>query len=389
MRVRNLLAAACLALPLSAPAATDEVAALSAAMQATLAEFRARYGFPGATAAIARADGPLVTAATGLADPEAGRPMTPETPMLAASLGKSFVAVTVLALESDGRVSRSDHLADHLGHRPWFPGLPNADGITIGHLLRHQSGLPDHPQMPEFQAAAAARIAAGEPAFAPEETLGFVLGRPALFPAGEGWAYSDTGYILLGLVIEEVTGRPYYAVVQETLLDPLELRATIPSDRPDIPGLAVGYTVPGNPFGLPERTADAAGRLVWDPAVEWTGGGLASTSGDLARWGRALFGGTALDVVYLDRLLDSVPVAPDTPEIRYGAGVAIHTTTPRGPVYGHGGWIPGYVSSLRHFPDQGVTVAFQINTDAGVVGDTSDLVPALEDALADLVPGLQ
>jgi D-alanyl-D-alanine carboxypeptidase len=208
-----------------------------------------------------------------------------------------------------------------------------------------------------------------------------------LFEPGAAWAYSDTGYILLGLVIEEVSGRSYYDVVQEMFLGPLDLSDTIPSDRREIPGLAVGYTIPGNPFGLPERTADVDGRLVWDVSVEWTGGGLASTSHDLARWGHALFGGMAMDAPYLDRLLDGVPVFPDAPGIFYGAGVAIYADTPRGPVYGHGGWIPAYVSSLRHYADHGVTVAFQINTDAGIVDDGSDLVAALEAALADLAIG--
>jgi D-alanyl-D-alanine carboxypeptidase len=77
-------------------------------------------------------------------------------------------------------------------------------------------------------------------------------------------------------------------------------------------------------------------------------------------------------------------VDPDAPGILYGAGVAIYADTPRGPVWGHGGWIPAYVSSLRHYPEHGVTVAFQINTDVGIADDTSDLVPALEAALADL-----
>ena len=90
---------------------------------------------------------------------------------------------------------------------------------------------------------------------------------------------------------------------------------------------------------------------------------------------------------YLDRLLDSVPVDPDTPGILYGAGVAIHESTSHGSVWGHGGWIPGYVSSLRHYPDHGVTVAFQINSDAGIVDDITGLVPELEAALADLVIG--
>lgn len=109
---------------------------------------------------------------------------------------------------------------------------------------------------------------------------------------------------------------------------------------------------------------DDAGRLLWDPAAEWTGGGLASTSRDLAAWGHALFTGEAMRSSYLDRLLDGVAVSPDAPGVLYGAGVAIHADTPRGPVYGHGGRIPGYVSSLRHYADHDVTVAFQINTTA-------------------------
>ena len=385
MRAACLLVAGFLAA--ASPAGAEGPTGLTARLGATLEVFRADYGFPGATAAIALPDGRLVTAATGLADVEAGREMTPGTRMLAASIGKTVVAATVLALESEGALSQADLLSSHLGDRPWVAELPNGAAITLCHLLRHTSGLPDHPHLPAFQQAAAARIAAGAPAFAPEELVGFVRDREPLFAPGDGWAYSDTGYILLGLVIEEVTGRAYYDEVRERFLAPLGLDDTLPSDGPEIPGLAVGYTVPGNPFGLPERTADAAGRLVWDPGVEWTGGGLASTSSDLARWGQALFTGRAMAAPYLDRLLDAVPVAGDAPGIRYGAGVAIYADTPRGPVLGHGGWIPGYVSSLRHYADLDVTVAFQINTDAGVVDDSTDLVPTLEAALADLALG--
>jgi D-alanyl-D-alanine carboxypeptidase len=257
--------------------------------------------------------------------------------------------------------------------------------MTVADLMRHAAGLSDHVHMEPFQADMRARLRDGADAPAPEEAIGFVLDAAPLFLAGEGWSYSDTGYLLLGLVIEEAAGRPYHDIVAERFLDPLGLKATLPSDSRSLPGLAVGYATPGNPFGLPSRTMDEEGRLLWDPAVEWTGGGLASTSRDLARWGHALFGGTAMEAPYLDRLLDGVPVSPEAPGIRYGAGVAIYEDTPRGRVLGHGGWIPGTVSSLRHYADHGVTVAFQINTDIGVADDSTDLVPALEAALADLV----
>jgi len=236
--------------------------------------------------------------------------------------------------------------------------------------------------LPEFQQAWAGLADRG--AFEPEDFVRFVTGLDPLFEAGTGWSYSDTGYVLLGLVIEEVSGRPWRDAVRARFLAPLGLEDTIASDRADLPGLAIGYVAPDNPFGMPERTADPAGRLLWNPALESAGGGFASTSQDLARWGSLLFGGDAMSAPYLDRLLDGVPVDPDAVGILYGAGVAIYSDTPRGPVHGHGGWIPGYVSSLRHYADDDVTVAFQINTDVGITDDATDLVPALEAALADL-----
>ncbi len=353
-------------------------------LQDLLDSFQQDYGFPGATAAMALPDGSVVSAATGAADAEADTPMTSESRMLAASIGKSFVAMTALSLESDGVLSRSDLVSRHLSDRDWFTRLPNHGTMTVGDLLRHTSGLADHVHLQGFQFEMAARMAGGSAAFTPEEAIAFVLDTDPLFLAGEAWAYSDTGYLLLGLVIEQAGGAAYYDLVAERFLVPLGLTATTPSDTPILPGLAAGYVGEDNPFGLPQRTMDDAGRLLWDPAMEWTGGGLASNSRDLAVWGHALFAGAAMEAPYLDRLLDSVPVSPDAPGILYGAGVAIHADTPRGPVYGHGGWIPGYVSSLRHYADHGVTVAFQINTDVGIVDDSSNLVPALEAALADL-----
>jgi len=383
--MHKLLTAGCLLalVSVATPLMAQEGAGLGMRLEAMLEDFHDRYTFPGVTAAITLPDGTVVAAAVGLADIENRLAMTPETPMLAASIGKSFVAATVLTLENEGALARADLLSTLLGDRPWFDALPNADSITIGQLLHHTSGLPDHVHIPAFQQAWAGLSTVGG-ATNPEHLVAFVAGQAPLFEAGTAWAYSDTGYVLLGLAIEEVTGRPWQEAVQARFLVPLGLTETFASDRPDLSGLAIGYVAPGNPFGMPERTADAEGRLLWNPAVESAGGGFASTSADLARWGHLLFGGAAMTQPYLDRLLDAVPVDPDAPGILYGAGVAIHTDTPRGLVWGHGGWIPAYVSSLRHYADHGVTVAFQINTDVGIVEDTTDVVPDLEAALADL-----
>lgn len=371
-----------LAVALLATVGTD-VRAEPGPLQDLLAGFQQRYGFPGATAAIALPDGEIVTAAVGFSDKAANRAMTPDTPMLAASLGKSFVGALVLSLEEDGVLSQQDLASEHLGAFDWVARLPNHATMTVGDLLHHSAGLPDHVHLARFQAEMARRMEQHSAAFTPEEAIAIVLDAEPLFAAGAGWSYSDTGYLLLGLVIESATGRSYYRLVTERFIDPLALSATRPSDTPFLPGLAAGYVAEDNPFGLPPKAMDAHGTLLWDPAMEWTGGGLVSTSRDLAVWGQALFTGTALATPYLDALLDGMRVAPDAPGLLYGAGVAIYTDTARGPVYGHGGWIPGYVSSLRHYADPTVTVAFQINTDVGVADESTDLVPALEAALAD------
>jgi len=125
--------------------------------------------------------------------------------------------------------------------------------------------------------------------------------------------------------------------------------------------------------------------MVWHPGIEWTGGGLVSNSRDLVLWGKALFEGHAMSAPYLAELLKSVPINPGTPDIQYGLGVAIYLTGPFGPVYGHGGWIPGYSSSLRYYPDHKIAIAFQINTDIGIVDNTTNVMREMETRLAEIV----
>ena len=113
--------------------------------------------------------------------------------------------------------------------------------------------------------------------------------------------------------------------------------------------------------------------MVWDPVVEWTGGGLISTSRDLAVWAKLLYEGHAMQSDYVTDLFQSVPVRDDDSKVRYGAGVLIDQKDPLGEKWGHNGVIPGYSSSMRYYPKYGVAVAFQTNTDSGVSAFVSDM----------------
>ena len=342
---------------------------------------RVEFGFPGMTAAYVLEDGTVGTAASGLADVETNVPMTDNTRMLSASIGKSFVGALSTALAIEVRLYLDEPVSRWIGTFDWFQRLPNHKSITLRHLLTHSAGIPDHVHMDTFaEAFSKAWQETGNP-FPPERLVEFVLDEPALFPAGRGWAYSDTGYILAGMIIETVTGRPCFDQIQERFLVPLGLLDTSSADHRDLDRLAPGYMRPDNLFRFPVKTLDTDGHLHWHPAVEWTGGGLVSTSRDLACWGAALFAGEAIAGDYLSDLLSAVAVDPDLTDVTYGAGVAVYSSGPFGPVYGHAGWIPGYVSSLRHYPKYGVTIAFQINTDIGIIDSDDDVLKTIENRL--------
>ncbi|MBY6071105.1 beta-lactamase family protein [Marinobacter salsuginis] len=349
---------ACLASPQRAANAP-----LEAAFSSALERFQNEYDFPGITASYVLADGTAHSAAAGWADAEIREPMTPESRMLAASIGKTFVAATMVSIAQERAIDLDAPLASWLGQNSWFRRLPNHQSLTVRQLLNHTSGLPNHVYLPAFAGAVSKRWAEPGNPFPPEALVGFVLDTEALSRPGEQWAYTDTGYILIGLVIEAITGRTYYEEVHDQFLEPLELTATSASNKRALQGLAAGYVADDNPFAFPAKTTDRNGVMKWNPALEWTGGGLVSTSRDLARWGAALFGGQGVSEEILNTMLQPVPIGEDMPGTYYGLGVSISRSGPLAPVYGHGGWIPGYSSSLRYYARSGITIAFQINSD--------------------------
>jgi D-alanyl-D-alanine carboxypeptidase len=330
-------------------------------MDELLDTLRSTHGFPGISVAWVGADGEVQTRATGLADPETGAPMTPESRTLAASIGKSFVAASALALQAEGRLSLDAPLSDWLGGRDWFTRLPNGDGLTLRHLLTHTGGLPDHVDLPAFQGLFMS-LGPDDPAPPPEALIALILDAEPLLPAGEGWAYSDTGYLVAGLVIEAAAGQPWTEVAHDRFLVPLGLNDTEPSDRRVLDRLAAGLTAIAGPE---MHTLDPEGRAIFHPGLEGAGGGFVTTAADLAVWGRLLWSGRAMEGPYLDEMLAGVDTG--NPGRSYGLAVGIDRSGSE-VVLGHGGWIPGYVGSLRYYPARDLAIAIQINSDVGMLG---------------------
>ena len=353
------------------PVSDAEYAQLIARFQAKLDAERIRQKIPGATAAFVLPDGRMGKVASGYADVERKVVMTPDSRMLGGSTGKTYVAATAIKLTEQGKWSLDDKLSKYLGDQPWFKRLPNGDAITIRMLLRHRSGIDNYYNNPRFFEWLGEKTRA-DPKFqlAQSDIIDFVLDRPPLFKPDYGFHYTDVGYILAGLAMEKATGRSYYDLLQENLLDPVGLSLSTRQISPNIPGLAQGYSNGVNPLLMGPKMIGADGVMTYDPAIEYTGGGLVTNSGDLARWATALYSGKVLQPASLAAMLERPANQAGDGEKRpgyYGMGVGVRNSTPRlSPGYGHDGYIPGYQTSMHYYPKLHITVTFQINTEDGI-----------------------
>lgn len=338
-----------------APSTTLQVPGVRAAVQSYLDTLHENGSFPGVSVGIALPDGSVLHLASGVADAATGAPLTPDSRFLAGSVGKTFFSALALELVREGRLDLDTPIARYFGDEPWFDRLPNARGITVRMLMNHSSGLVRY----EFDPGVAEAITADpDKIWTGEERLSYLFDTEPPFAAGEGWSYSDTNYIVLAMILEQITGTEGYSEIRHRFIDPLGLRNTVPSDQRAIEGLIQGYAGPDNPFGGRELMLEE-GRLIFNPQLEWAGGGYASSPPDLAVWGRALFSGKVIGADQLAELVDGV--ATTNPNLRYGLGSMIGAT-PLGPSWGHGGFFPGYLTEMRYYPDQDLGVAVQFNT---------------------------
>jgi D-alanyl-D-alanine carboxypeptidase len=303
------------------PVSTKQAAALQSAVDRA----RAAFGL-GAVAVGVSADARLGWSGAWGPPRDGVTPLSGATPFAIASVTKTFTAAIVLQLVDEGRVELDKEVNDYL------PELAIARGVTVRQLLRHTSGIADLlAPMRNRLNAEPARI------WQPAEVFG-LLG-PSTFPPGTSWAYSNTNYVIAGLLVERVTGNPFTEELDRRLTGPLKLRGTGPPER----GV------------LPELLGPS-----WSSAF-WTSAMLDSNAANLVRWGDALYGGSILSSEGLAQMLDFN-------EHGYGLGAEQYRF---GGLtgYGHSGLLRGFTTLLVHLPDAHLTVALLATGHLFDVGD--------------------
>jgi D-alanyl-D-alanine carboxypeptidase len=361
-------------------AQTYDVERLRAALETRVKLIQRSSSIPGINAAFIMPDGKYIRACAGYADEAASKPLRLSDRMLSGSTGKMFFATVILQFVQQGRLDLDAPISRYVANEPWFAGLPNAQGLTLRNLLNHSSGIPEHVATAEFTSLIKADP---DKVWGHAELLKTTQGKPALFKAGEGWSYADTNYIVAALVLEKVSGRPAYDLIQERIIGPLKLTGTSPSTSRTLEGLVQGIGMPNSPFHTGPLLTD--GRLPFNPQMEWAGGGFVSTPLDLARLTRALCEGKLYNGELLKQATTGLAARTGRGH-KYGLGFQIRPMR-RGETWGHSGWFPGYQTDIHYFTEHKFTIAVQINTDdprrigrpiSSLVDDLSDVVMGVD-----------
>jgi D-alanyl-D-alanine carboxypeptidase len=285
--------------------------------------------------------------------PDASEPITVWTPetteepaFLAYSVTKTFTSALVLILAEEDRL----HLDDPLAR--WYGNVDGAEDISLRQLLNHTAGIRDYGGLASYHESV--RASPARP-WSFERFVAETVERGLLFEPGQGWAYSNPGYMLVKRIVEDVAGRSYRQLIAERIAGPLRLRKTFVAESlDDLATLAPGTSSLLDPASTPRDI-----RTHYHPA--WVSHGVvASTSSDLVRFLHGLFRGGLLSQSSLDEMLTLVPVpidpgtatSDDAPLLParpgYGLGVMGDPETPWGLIGGHNGGGPCYSASAFH-----------------------------------------
>ncbi len=317
---------------------------------------------PGINFSVIDRRGTIENYTAGYSDVESNEHLNTGHTFFSGSIGKTYAATLVFRLVESGDIKLHNKLLSYFPDTPWLLQLPNINDITVEMLLQHTSGLPRYVLKPEIWNQLHEDP---DKVWTYEERLKVIFEDEPVHEAGKGWAYSDTNYILLGMLIEKVTNKSYYDLVQSEILEPKSLDHTYPSLKRNIENLSVGYSRLPPAFHVPNKTLDKK-LYFMNPQVEWTGGGMASTTEDLAKWAKIYYEGQLVS----DEILSLITTAnPNGKHVEgtssYGMGSFIYQTA-HGEAYGHTGFMPGFNSIFIYYPKYGMAAALQINCDYAV-----------------------
>ena len=318
-----------------------------------------RQHVPGLSLAIVRGDRVVKLAGYGLADVERNVRATADTVYEIGSVTKQFTSMAVMLLRERGRLSLDDKLGAHLPNVPelWKP-------VTLKQLLAHTSGIPDYEEVMGYDSY--------RNAMTPEQVYAFVAAKPLEFPSGSQWKYSNTGYYLLTLVIEKVSGEKFADFLQQHILKPAGMTHTRSSEPGDvIPNRAAGYEYKDGKL----RNRDAM-----QPSATGGAGMLVSTVGDLVRWAAVIRKKAILKPESYALSFADTPLA-DGSNAGYGLGWFVAPMRDHRAL-AHSGGTAGFGCNFLYLPDDDVTIVVLTNSgSSNPVGLTDHfarmVVPAL------------
>lgn len=298
-----------------------------------------RTDAPGVAVLVQRGDEVLYRGARGEADIAADVPLKPGDHFRIGSVTKQFAAAGLLTLVDAGKVKLDDPLSKYL------PDYPGADKITIEQLLNHTSGIKSYTEIPGILEGPIQvdRTTA--------QMLDYFKDEAPVFAPGEAWGYNNSGYVLVGAVIEAASGQPWHQYLEETLFKPLGMKDT---------GYGADPAVIANQVkGYDTRGGDPAPAMLISMTQPHAAGALVSTVDDLARWNRALHEGKVLKPETYTRM-----ITPTGKAMEVGYAFGIETGGVRGvPALGHSGGIPGFNSHLTYVQGPDITVAVLQNNE--------------------------
>ena len=292
------------------------------------------------TVLVARGGDVILSKGYGSANLEWNIPNTTVTKFRLGSLTKQFTAASILLLVERGKLTLEDPI------RKYMPDAPAAwDKITIFNLLTHTSGIPNFTSLPEYKSLQLVEAPVAK-------TIATVRDKPLDFPPGEKMSYSNSGYLVLGYVIERVTGGSYEQFVTDNIFTPLGMKDSgYDSNTAIIPRRAAGYT--------PSAAGPVNAGYI-HMSIPHAAGALYSTTEDLLRWEQSLFGGKLISAASLAKM--TTPFKND-----YAFGLTVQTVSGRKVIH-HGGGIDGFNTFLAYYPDTKVTVAVLANINGQAPG---------------------